>query len=181
MLSFSGSLKIFVALEPATCVKALTGFTVWRENDSEKIPALVHGTLHHAYSCVAGFHRFNIAPMAFALRARFWSMALAIWSFSCFAIGSAAAAVNNPTPTSGQTVTVDTSPPNPDTTGVHAVAGSTNVTVNILQGAQINVANNNAVVIRDQSQISNQGAITNTASLTFDGIDFGSNNTITNS
>jgi autotransporter-associated beta strand protein len=119
--------------------------------------------------------------MAFALRARFWSMVLAIGSFSCLAIGSAAAAVNNPTPTSGQTVTVDTSPPNPDTTGVHAVAGSTNVTVNILQGAQISVANNNAIVIGDQSQISNQGAITNTANLTFDGIDFGSNNTITNS
>jgi hypothetical protein len=43
------------------------------------------------------------------------------------------------------------------------------------------VANNNAIVIGDQSQINNQGAITNTASLTFDGIDFGSKNTITNS
>jgi hypothetical protein len=181
MLSFSGSLKIFVALEPATCVKALTGSTVWRENDSEKIPALVHGTLHHAYSCVAGFHRFNIAPMAFALRARFWSMALAIWSFSCFAIGYAAAAVNNPTPTSGQTVTVDTSPPNPDTIGIQAVAGSTNVTVNIVSGAQISVTNDNAIVIHKQSQITNQGAITNTAASTFDGIDFDSDNTILNS
>jgi hypothetical protein len=110
----------------------------------------------------------------------FWCTVIWIWSFSCFAIGSAAAAVNNPTPTSGQTVTVETSPPNPDTTGVHAVAGSINVTVNILPGGQINVANNTSVVIQDQSQISNQGAITNTASLGFDGVDFGSNNTITN-
>jgi hypothetical protein len=49
-----------------------------------------------------------------------------------------------------QPVTVDTSPPNPDTTGVHAVPGSANVTVNILPGAELTVANNNVIVIQDQ-------------------------------
>ena len=108
----------------------------------------------------------------------FWRAALWIGSFFLFGIGSVTAAVNNHTPTTGQTATVDASPPNPDTIGIQAVAGSVNVTVNVLPGAQISVVNN-GILVRNQSQVTNQGAITISGD-TFDGIDFDSNNTIVN-
>src|SRR4029077_20399180 len=88
--------------------------------------------------------------------------------------------IDNHSPTSFQTVTGNTSPPNPDTIGVEAVAGSTNVTITILTGAEISVINFNGIYVRDQSQVTNQGAITVTGD-TFDAIRFDSNNIITNS
>jgi hypothetical protein len=46
------------------------------------------------------------------------------------------AACSDNAPTTGQTVTCDTSPPNPDPIGVIAQPGSTDVTVDILSGAE---------------------------------------------
>ncbi len=43
------------------------------------------------------------------------------------------------TPTTGQTVTCDSSQPSPVTTAIVAQPGSTNVTVNMLSGTQLNV------------------------------------------
>ncbi|WP_456636736.1 autotransporter family protein [Bradyrhizobium sp. USDA 10063] len=81
-------------------------------------------------------------------------------------------------PISGQTVTCSTAAPNPDPTRVEAVAGSTNVTVNVLPGSGITTANN-AILVRDQSQVINQGTIIQTGNTT-DGIRVDSNNTVTN-
>jgi hypothetical protein len=92
----------------------------------------------------------------------------------------AVAACDNHTPTAGQTTACN--PPTTDTTGVAAVAGSTNVTVNVLSGAQINVANINGVFVRDQSSVVNQGGISVSGD-TFDGItsdQTGNNNTLIN-
>ncbi|TYL86783.1 hypothetical protein [Bradyrhizobium cytisi] len=82
-------------------------------------------------------------------------------------------------PTSGQTVTCSTAAPNPDPTRVEAVAGSTNVTVNVLPGSGITATGINGVFVRDQSQVTNQGAITISGD-TFDGIRVDNNNTVTN-
>ena len=54
------------------------------------------------------------------------------------------------------------------------------MTVNIQPGSQIEVININGILIGNQNQVTNQGAIT-VAGNTFDGITLGSNNTITNS
>src|SRR5262245_49001821 len=64
-----------------------------------------------------------------------------------FASNPAHAACDNHDPTTGQTATCDTSAPNPDTTRVQAVAGSTNVNVNVLPGAAINVNAANGVLV----------------------------------
>lgn len=118
------------------------------------------------------------------MRSRLSSIAIAIGSLFPFQISPALAGIDNHTPTSGQTVTGDTSPPNPDTIGVAAVPGSTNVTVNILTeagiSAEISVIGINAIFVRDQSAVMNDGAIT-VAGDTFDAIRFDSNNIITNS
>jgi hypothetical protein len=53
------------------------------------------------------------------------------------AINPAHADCNNHTPATGQTTTC--SPPVADTIGVAAIPGSTNVSVNVLTGAAINV------------------------------------------
>ena len=84
------------------------------------------------------------------LRSRLSSIAIAVGSFFPFQINPALAGIDNHTPTSGQTVTGDTSFPNPDRIGVAAVPGSTNVTVNILTGSQISVININGILIRNQ-------------------------------
>jgi hypothetical protein len=64
------------------------------------------------------------------------------------------------TPTTGQTVTCDSSQPNPVTTGIVAQPGSSNVTVNMLSGAQLNVGGGDAVVLGGGGQITNSsGAI----------------------
>src|SRR5262249_10600273 len=64
------------------------------------------------------------------------------------------------TPTTGQTVTCDSNQPNPVTTGIVAQPGSSNVTVNMLSGAQLNVGGGDAVVLTGGGQITNSsGAI----------------------
>jgi hypothetical protein len=76
---------------------------------------------------------------------------------------AAHAACSDNAPTTGQTVTCDTSPPNPDLNGVIAEAGSTDVTVNVLSGAGIITSANNdvtAVQVRTDSQVHNQGTVT---------------------
>jgi len=63
------------------------------------------------------------------------------------------------TPTTGQTVTCNTNPPNPVTTAIVAQPGSTNVTINMLSGAQLNVSSD-AVVLNAGGQVNNNsGAI----------------------
>lgn len=79
------------------------------------------------------------------------------------------AACDNVTPSTGQTVTCDSSAPNPDTTGIAATPGSTHVTVNILPGAELDVGNSNVVFVLDQSTVTNQGTLRQTADF-FDAI-----------
>ncbi|MGN8021673.1 autotransporter family protein [Phyllobacterium sp. 22229] len=100
------------------------------------------------------------------------------------------AACSSLAPASGQTVTCDTSAPNPATAGVHAVAGSSGVSVNVGSGAQLNIvrspAENSGVSVIDGSTVVNNGAI----SLTGSGssglnrgaglVGTGSNNSLTN-
>jgi type V secretory pathway adhesin AidA len=84
-------------------------------------------------------------------------------------------------PISGQTVTCDTAAPNPDTTGVQAVAGSTGVVVGIQSGAGLSIGSGAGVYIRDQSQVNNAGTIALTAGNTSAAIfSEGSGNTVTN-
>ena len=86
-----------------------------------------------------------------------------------------------PLPASGQTATCDAAAPNPDTTGVQAEAGSTDVTVNIQDGAILEIAGGPGVQVRDQSQVTNDGRVGLTAANTFDAIFAeGNGNTITN-
>ncbi|MPZ33196.1 MAG: autotransporter outer membrane beta-barrel domain-containing protein [Rhodospirillales bacterium] len=69
---------------------------------------------------------------------------------------------NNAAPGSGQTVTCDAAAPNPDTTGVNAVAGSTNVTINVTAGASVAVQRSTtptALSVIGSSQITNGGVI----------------------
>jgi outer membrane autotransporter protein len=66
------------------------------------------------------------------------------------------------TPGSGVTVTCDTAAPNPDTTGVNAVAGSTNVTINVTAGASVAVQRSTsptALSVIGSSQITNNGTV----------------------
>ncbi|GAB7522406.1 hypothetical protein PBS_13900 [Paraburkholderia sp. 2C] len=69
------------------------------------------------------------------------------------------AACNNLTPGTGQTVTCDSSAPNPATTGVQAVPGSTNVNVNLQPGAELDVATGNGVLVYNQSTVVNAGTL----------------------
>lgn len=128
--------------------------------------------------------------------ARHFTHAVALLSTSALATGSlllvsdsALAACSNSTPASGQTVTCDSSAPNPATTAVTAAPGSSNVIVNIQNGSALAItrssSQNGAGVVSD-SQINNSG----TVSLTGGGstgtnrgaalLGTGNNNTITN-
>ena len=74
----------------------------------------------------------------------------------------AEAACNNVAPTTGQTVTCDSSAPNPFTLGVAAAGGSTNVIVNINPGSQLSVTRATTPVVTSVdtgSQINNSGTI----------------------
>lgn len=81
-------------------------------------------------------------------------------------VGSAAIAVpfvaharcDNLTPNTGQTTTCDAVAPNPSA-GVNAVAGSTNVTVNVLVGAQISTGSIAGIHLRSASRATNDGSI----------------------
>lgn len=78
-------------------------------------------------------------------------------------------ACNSYAPYSGQTVTCDTGAPNPSNTGVEAQPGSTNVTVNVQPGAELNVGNNNVVFVLDRSTVVNEGTLRQSADF-FDAI-----------
>ena len=79
----------------------------------------------------------------------------------CWAVGPVRAACTPTlTPTTGQTVTCDSSQPNPVTSAIVSQPGSSNVTVNMLSGAQLNVGGGDAVVLGGGGQIVNSsGAI----------------------
>lgn len=73
----------------------------------------------------------------------------------------ALAACDNLAPVSGQTVTCSTAAPNPSPAGVQAAAGSSNVTVNVLQGAGITPgAGATAVGLVTGSTATNNGTLT---------------------
>lgn len=80
----------------------------------------------------------------------------------CLLSGSQAfAACDSLAPVSGQTVTCSTTAPNPSPAGVQAAAGSSNVTVNVLQGAGITPgAGANAIGLVSRSAATNNGTLT---------------------
>jgi outer membrane autotransporter protein len=82
---------------------------------------------------------------------------------------SAEAGCDNSAPVTGQTVTCSTATPNPTTTPVTAAAGSTGVTINVQSGAELDIANSNALTVRDQSVVVNLGTLRVTSD-TFSGI-----------
>ncbi|MGF6721303.1 outer membrane autotransporter protein [Paraburkholderia sp. GAS41] len=71
----------------------------------------------------------------------------------------AVAACNHTAPTTGQTVTCDGSTPNPSTTPVVALSGSTHVTVDVLPGAELDVTASPGILVRDASTVINQGTL----------------------
>lgn len=94
--------------------------------------------------------------------------------------GADAACTPTLTPNTGETVTCDTTGPNPSPR-VEALPGSTGVTVNVLSGAQIEAINANAILIRGQSEANNAGTLS-VSGATFDGIRTdGTSNTVVNS
>jgi fibronectin-binding autotransporter adhesin len=94
------------------------------------------------------------------LRSTASGLTLATAALACAVEPARAACTPTLTPTTGQTVTCDSSQPNPVTTGVVAQPGSTNVTVNMLSGAQLNVGGGDAVVLGGGGQVTNNsGAI----------------------
>jgi fibronectin-binding autotransporter adhesin len=95
-----------------------------------------------------------------ALRSTVSALALATAALSWPIDAARAACAPTLTPTTGQTVTCDSPQPNPVTTGIVAQPGSSNVTVNMLSGAQLNVGSGDAVVLTGGGQITNSsGAI----------------------
>jgi outer membrane autotransporter protein len=79
------------------------------------------------------------------------------------------AACDTTAPISGQTVTCSNSAPNPSAAPVAAATGSTNVSVNVLSGAELAIGGNNGILVYDRSTVSNLGTIRVTSD-TFDGI-----------
>ncbi|RKP58969.1 autotransporter outer membrane beta-barrel domain-containing protein [Pararobbsia silviterrae] len=71
---------------------------------------------------------------------------------------AALAACNLLAPNTGDTVTCDTSAPNPTSATITAIPGSTNVTVNILPGAELDTTTT-AIVVSDQSTVFNDGTL----------------------
>ena len=107
-------------------------------------------------------HRLASASLRARLRgtASVWTLAAAAAAFAGAADPARAACTPTTTPTTGQTVTCDSSQPNPVTTAIVAQPGSTNVTVNMLSGAQLNVGGGDALVLGGGGQITNSsGAI----------------------
>jgi hypothetical protein len=83
------------------------------------------------------------------LRSTVSALALATAALSWPIDAARAACTPTLAPTTDQTVTCDSSQPNPVTTGITAQPGSTNVTVNMLSGAQLNVGGGDAIVLGD--------------------------------
>jgi len=82
----------------------------------------------------------------------------------------ALAACDNYAPSSGQSTICSPAAPNPDPTGVNAVAGSSNVTVTIQAGAALQLAAGGGVTVRNQSLVSNDGQVTLGAGNTLDAL-----------
>jgi outer membrane autotransporter protein len=75
-------------------------------------------------------------------------------------VSPALAACDNAAPASGQTVTCSsTLTPNPSSTPVVATTGSTNVSVNVLPGAELTVNGNNGIQVYDRSTVTNLGTL----------------------
>lgn len=107
-----------------------------------------------------------------------------------FASSSAIAACSSAAPASGQTVTCDTAPPNPTSTNIQAVPGSSNVIVNIEPNSSLSIARTTspvAVGVDTESQINNAGTISLTGGGGTGGnrgaamLGMNNNNTLTNS
>ncbi len=73
--------------------------------------------------------------------------------------GAPRAACDNPVPTTGQTTTCDSTAANSTDTPVLAAPGSTNVTVNILANAGLDVTTNNGILVYDRSTVINLGTV----------------------
>ncbi len=79
--------------------------------------------------------------------------------FILLSLEPAVAGCNSVTPTTGQTAICDTATPNPSTTPVVAIPGSTNVMVDILPGAELDVTGSPGVLVRDASMVVNAGTL----------------------
>jgi hypothetical protein len=94
-------------------------------------------------------------PSRAGLRSTVSALALAAAALSWPIDAARAACTPTLTPTTDQTVTCDTKGPNPETTGIVAQPDSTNVTVNMLSGAQLIVGGGDAIVLGGGGQITN--------------------------
>jgi autotransporter-associated beta strand protein len=94
-------------------------------------------------------------------------------------VREAEANCSNTAPVSNETVICDTNPPNPFTSSISAVAGSTNVTVNVLSGAILSTGVR-AVGVVNNSTVLNQGEIHTSASNAFGVTTTGNGSTLTN-
>jgi hypothetical protein len=89
------------------------------------------------------------------LRSTVSALALATAALAASIDGARADCAPTLTPTTGQTVTCTSNQPNPVTTSIVAQPGATNVTINILSGAQLNVGGDDAVVLGGGGQVTN--------------------------
>jgi hypothetical protein len=94
-----------------------------------------------------------------SLRSTASALALATAALSYAAEPARANCTPTVNPTTGQTVTCDSNQPNPVTTAIVAQPGSTNVTVNMLSGAQLNVGSDAVVLGGGGAVNNNSGAI----------------------
>ncbi|PVY77889.1 outer membrane autotransporter protein [Cupriavidus alkaliphilus] len=82
-------------------------------------------------------------------------------------------------PASGESVSCSSAAPNPDPQRIDAVAGSSNVSVSVAQGAALSVAGADAVRLRNTSTLTNAGQMS--AAAGFAGVSLaGNGNTLTN-
>jgi autotransporter-associated beta strand protein len=93
---------------------------------------------------------------------RWLGIVLGSWPAAALFATPAVADCDIQNPATGQTTTCSPAAPNPNTTGVQAVAGSMNVTVNVQSGAGISVVRSvtaNGIAIDTASQVTNNGAV----------------------
>lgn len=89
------------------------------------------------------------------------AMLLAVGGVMALTATPAMAACNATAPTTGQTVTCDTSPPNPETNGIVTADGSFDIQINILPGAILETTGGPALSIGTGTydRLDNQGVI----------------------